>query len=155
MPLRGRNLAQTHNSTWFSCMILAVASLLRFVIYIMRILLPPPVDTDVGGACEPGVQEVNAAHCPRPSDGLPQRRVVVQTEALPEPVDGIWGHFILRSGGGEVSGLQQSGDELLILSCWENGAASNANGVGCDGNRTVSTEQQTRALQPTERLFII
>lgn len=60
------------------------------------ILLPPPVDPDVGGACEPGVQEVDAAHRPRPPDRLPQRRVVVEAETLPEPVDGVWGHFILE-----------------------------------------------------------
>lgn len=61
-------------------------------------ILPPPVDPDVGGACEPRVQEVNAAHRAGASDRLPQRRVVVQAEALPEPVDGIWGHFILKGG---------------------------------------------------------
>lgn len=33
-------------------------------------ILPPPVDTDVGGAREPRVQEVNTAHCARPPDRL-------------------------------------------------------------------------------------
>lgn len=59
-------------------------------------LLPPPVDPDVGGACEPWVQEVDAAHCSGPPDSLPQRRVVMETQTLPEPVDGVWGHFTLK-----------------------------------------------------------
>ncbi len=59
-------------------------------------VLPPPVDPDVGRSREPRVQEINAAHGARPSDRLPQGRVVMETEALPEPVDGIWSHFILK-----------------------------------------------------------
>lgn len=58
--------------------------------------LPPPVDPYVGGTRKPRVQEVNAAHRAGSSDRLPQRRVVVQAEAFPKPMDGIWGHFILK-----------------------------------------------------------
>lgn len=61
--------------------------------------LPPPVDAHIGGPCEPGVQDVDAPQAVRPTDGLPQGRVVVQPQSLPEPVDGVDHHVYPPSGG--------------------------------------------------------
>lgn len=55
-------------------------------------LLPPPVDAHIGGPCEPGVQDVDAAQSVCFPDGVPQGRVVVQPQSLPEPVDGVDHH---------------------------------------------------------------
>lgn len=54
---------------------------------------PPPVDANVGGSCEPGVEDVDAADSIRPQQGVLQRRVVVEPQALPEPVDRINDHY--------------------------------------------------------------
>lgn len=54
--------------------------------------LPPPVDAHVGGAREPGVQNVDAAQGVRTPDGVRQSRVVVQSQPLSEPVDGVDHH---------------------------------------------------------------
>lgn len=54
--------------------------------------LPPPVDAHIGGACEPGVQDVDAPQGIRSPDRVPQRRVVVQPKSLPEPVDSVDHH---------------------------------------------------------------
>lgn len=53
---------------------------------------PPAVDAAVGGPGEPGVQEVNAAQRVGAPGGLQQSRVIMQTQTLPEPVDGVDGH---------------------------------------------------------------
>lgn len=53
---------------------------------------PPPVDPDVGRSSEPGVEDVDAADCIRSQQSLSERRVVVEPQALPEPVDRINDH---------------------------------------------------------------
>lgn len=53
---------------------------------------PPPVDPDVGGPGEPGVEDVDAADAVGAQQGFLERRVVVQPQALPEPVDRINDH---------------------------------------------------------------
>lgn len=53
---------------------------------------PPSVDPKVGRPSEPGIQEVDTSNSVRPTHCLLKCRVVMETEALPEPVDGIWGH---------------------------------------------------------------
>lgn len=53
---------------------------------------PPPVDPNVGRPSEPGVEDVDAADCIRSQQSLPERRVVVEPQALPEPVDRIIDH---------------------------------------------------------------
>lgn len=53
---------------------------------------PPPVDAQVGGPGEPGVQEVDATQRIGPLQRLQQGRVVMETQALTEPVDGVDGH---------------------------------------------------------------
>jgi len=50
---------------------------------------PPAVDAHVGGAGEPGVQDVDAAHGVGAPDALPQRRIVVEPPPLAEPVHGV------------------------------------------------------------------
>lgn len=75
--------------------------------------LPPPVNAHIGGPCEPGVQDVDASQAVRPPDGLPQGRVVVQPQSLPEPVDGVDHHVTRllevrkRGGGVQIKKTQQ------------------------------------------------
>ena len=60
---------------------------------VMRLLVsPPPADPHVGGAREPGVEDVDAAHRVRSLDAVLERRVVVEPQALPKPVDGVHNH---------------------------------------------------------------
>lgn len=54
---------------------------------------PPPVDPDVGRAREPGVEDVDAADSIRSQQRFLERRVVVEPQALPEPVDRINDHY--------------------------------------------------------------
>ena len=54
---------------------------------------PPPVDPNVGRAREPGVEDVDAADCIRSQQRFLERRVVVEPQALPEPVDRINDHY--------------------------------------------------------------
>lgn len=54
---------------------------------------PPPVDPDVGRSREPGVEDVDAADCVRSLQRFLERRVVVEPQALPEPVDRINDHY--------------------------------------------------------------
>lgn len=53
---------------------------------------PPPVDAYVGRACKPGVEDVDAADGVGPQQRLLEGRVVVEPQALPEPVDRIHDH---------------------------------------------------------------
>lgn len=82
--------------------------------------LPPPVDAHIGGPSEPGVQDVDASQGVRPADGVPQRRVVVQPQSLPEPVYGVDHHGRLPASlvpGGlrkrESGSTTQQSDALL------------------------------------------
>lgn len=54
---------------------------------------PPPVDPNVGRSREPGVEDVDAADSIRSQQRFLQRRVVVEPQALPEPVDRINDHY--------------------------------------------------------------
>lgn len=56
-------------------------------------LIPPPVDSDVGRSRKPGVEDVNTAHSVRSPDRLLEGRIVVEPQALPEPVDCIYDHY--------------------------------------------------------------
>lgn len=53
---------------------------------------PPPVDPNVGRSGEPGVEDVDAADAVRTQQRVLERRVVVEPQALPEPVDRINDH---------------------------------------------------------------
>lgn len=53
---------------------------------------PPPVDPHVGGAGEPGVEDVDAADGVGALDALLQGGVVVEPESLSEPVHGVHPH---------------------------------------------------------------
>lgn len=53
---------------------------------------PPPVDPNVGRSGEPGVEDVDAADAVRSQQRFLERRVVVEPQALPEPVDRINDH---------------------------------------------------------------
>ena len=82
--------------------------------------LPPPVDAHIGGPSEPGVQDVDAPQAVRPPDGLPQGRVVVQPQSLPEPVDGVEHHVtrllgVRKRGGGVRKKQQQRCPSLLVV----------------------------------------
>lgn len=63
--------------------------------------LPPLVDPDVRRASEPRVDDEYAAEGGRAGEPRQQRGVVVQAQALPEPVDGVLllGDACRRSGG--------------------------------------------------------
>lgn len=54
---------------------------------------PPPVDPNVGRPSEPGVEDVDAADSIRSQQRFLERRVVVEPQALPEPVDRINDHY--------------------------------------------------------------
>lgn len=54
---------------------------------------PPPVDAHVGRSREPGVEDVNAADGVRTQQRFLKGRVVVEPQALPEPVDRINDHY--------------------------------------------------------------
>ncbi len=54
---------------------------------------PPPVDPNVGRSREPGVEDVDAADSIRSQQRFLERRVVVEPQALPEPVDRIDDHY--------------------------------------------------------------
>lgn len=54
---------------------------------------PPPVDPNVGRPREPGVEDVDAADSIRSQQRFLKGRVVVEPQALPEPVDGINDHY--------------------------------------------------------------
>lgn len=60
---------------------------------ILIFTLPPPVDPNVGRSSEPGVEDVHAADCIRSQQRFLERRVVVEPQALPEPVDRINDHY--------------------------------------------------------------
>lgn len=75
---------------------------------------PPPVDAHVGGAGEPGVEDVDAADGVRALDALLQGGVVVEPESLSEPVHGVHPHargaaghpdFLYRALQGREAGL--------------------------------------------------
>lgn len=53
---------------------------------------PPPVDPNVGRSGEPGVEDVDAADAVRTQQRVLERRVVVEPQALPEPVDRVNDH---------------------------------------------------------------
>lgn len=53
---------------------------------------PPPVDPNVGRSSEPRVEDVNAADAVRSLQRVLEGRVVVEPQALPEPVDCINDH---------------------------------------------------------------
>lgn len=55
--------------------------------------LPPPVDPYVGRSCKPGVEDVDTADSIRSQQRFLERRVVVEPQALPEPVDRINDHY--------------------------------------------------------------
>ena len=54
---------------------------------------PPPVDPNVGRSREPGVEDVDAADGVGSQQRFLERRVVVEPQALPEPVDRINDHY--------------------------------------------------------------
>lgn len=54
---------------------------------------PPPVDPNVGRPRKPGVEDVDAADGIRSQQRFLERRVVVEPQALPEPVDRINDHY--------------------------------------------------------------
>lgn len=54
---------------------------------------PPPVDAHVRRSREPGVEDVDAADGVRTQQRFLERRVVVEPQALPEPVDRINDHY--------------------------------------------------------------
>lgn len=56
--------------------------------------LPPSADAHVRGTGEPGIQDVDASQGVRSPDRLPQTRIVVQPQSLPEPVDGVDCHVV-------------------------------------------------------------
>ncbi|OWK04075.1 hypothetical protein Celaphus_00014163, partial [Cervus elaphus hippelaphus] len=70
---------------------------------------PPPVDPHVGGAGEPGVEDVDAADGVGALDALLQGGVVVKPEPLSEPVHGVHPH----PGGGGGRGARCGAAELL------------------------------------------
>lgn len=53
---------------------------------------PPPVDPNVGRSGEPGIEDVDAADAVGTQQRVLERRVVVEPQALPEPVDRINDH---------------------------------------------------------------
>lgn len=55
-------------------------------------LRPPSVDSDVSGASEPGIQDINTAHRVRSAQGLLQRRIIMQPQTFAEPVDRVHHH---------------------------------------------------------------
>lgn len=57
------------------------------------LLSPPPVDANVGRSRKPGVEDVDAADRIRSQQRFLERRVVVEPQALPEPVDRINDHY--------------------------------------------------------------
>ena len=83
--------------------------------------LPPSVNAHIGGPCEPGVQDVDASQAVRPPDGLPQGRVVVQPQSLPEPVDGVDHHVTrlleVRKRGGGVQIKKPNNNKDVLLCC--------------------------------------
>ncbi len=58
-----------------------------------RLCSPPPVDPNVGRSRKPGVEDVDAADGVRSQQRFLERRVVVEPQALPEPVDRINDHY--------------------------------------------------------------
>ncbi len=59
--------------------------------------LPPPADPDVRGSGEPGVEDVHTADSVRSQDRFSEWRIVVEPQALPEPVDRIYHHYSTSS----------------------------------------------------------
>lgn len=71
---------------------------------------PPPVDPNVGRSGEPGIEDVDAADAVRTLQRFLERRVVVEPQALPEPVDRINDH---HSTGRVVYVLFLDGEVVL------------------------------------------
>lgn len=61
---------------------------------------PPPVDAHIGGAREPGVEDVDAADGVGAPNALLQGGVVVEPEPLSEPVHRVHPHPGHAAGGG-------------------------------------------------------
>lgn len=59
---------------------------------------PPSVHTEVRRSGKPGVQKVDAAQRVGPLHCLQQGRVVMETQSLPEPMDGIHWHDAGETG---------------------------------------------------------
>lgn len=53
-------------------------------------VIPPFVDVDIGGACEPGVQDEDAAIGGAALQALLQAGIVMQAESFPEPVHQVF-----------------------------------------------------------------
>lgn len=58
--------------------------------------LPPPADPDVRGSGEPGVKDVHTADIVGSLDGVSEWWIVVEPQALPEPVDRIYHHYFTQ-----------------------------------------------------------
>lgn len=71
---------------------------------------PPPVDPNVGRSGEPGIEDVDAADAVGTQQRVLERRVVVEPQALPEPVDRINDH---HSTGRVVYVLFLDGEVVL------------------------------------------
>lgn len=84
---------------------------------VVRAGSPPPVDPNVGRSGEPGVEDVDAAHAVGPQQRVLERRVVVEPQALPEPVDRINDH---HSTGRVLQVLFLDGEEVLCARSGEN-----------------------------------
>lgn len=76
---------------------MCVLLLLHLSLYVCGWMLghcsPPPVDANVRRSCKPGVEDVHAADSIRSQQRFLERRVVVEPQALPEPVDRINDHY--------------------------------------------------------------
>lgn len=55
--------------------------------------LPPPADPDVRWSGEPGVKDVHTADIVRSLNGVSEWWIIVEPQALPEPVDSIYHHY--------------------------------------------------------------
>lgn len=60
------------------------------------VYIPPPADANVGRSCKPRVEDVDTADAVRSLNGFPERRIVVEPQALPEPVDRVYDHYSTR-----------------------------------------------------------
>lgn len=78
---------------------------------------PPPVDAHVGGAREPGVEDVDAADGVGALNALLQGGVVVEPEPLSEPVHGVHPHPGGAAGAGprRVPPAEIQGRKLRLI----------------------------------------
>lgn len=107
-------------------------------------VLPPSIDSHIGWTCKPGVENVNTAQSVRSYYTFPEWGVIVQPQALPEPVHRVNPHystlpvhqtsFLEYRDFEEVEQVYFAGQEQAGLRMWQQTGVQPASRDRCEFN---------------------